>query len=96
MKRICVLVFMFACFGVGQLQAQDGFDYLVIHLKENTVLMERVEQNIVERLKKDNVNSSLVKSKSADLDNTAKQLVLQGWEISVVTKEAYYFRKKRE
>jgi hypothetical protein len=81
---------------VGQLQAQDGFDYLVIHLKENTVVMERVEQNIVERVKKDNVNSSLVKSKSADLDNTAKQLVLQGWEISVVTKEAYYFRKKRE
>jgi hypothetical protein len=96
MKRMCVLVFMFASFGVGQLQAQDGFDYLVIHLKENTVVMERVEQNIVERLKKDNVNSSLVKSKSADLDNTAKQLVLQGWEISVVTKEAYYFRKKRE
>ena len=77
-------------------QAQDGFDYLVIHLKENTVVMERVEQNIVERVKKDNLNSSLVKSKSADLDNTAKQLVLQGWEISVVTKEAYYFRKKRE
>lgn len=96
MKRICALVLFFACFAMRQLQAQDGFDYLVIHLKEKTVVMERVEQNIVERVKQSSPTQTVTKSKSTDLDNTAKQLVRQGWEISVVTKEAYYFRKKRE
>jgi hypothetical protein len=63
---MCASFLFFACFAMGQLQAQYGFDYLVIHLKENTVVMERVEQNILERVKQSSSTQAVTKSKSTD------------------------------